>query len=81
MLLVGNHPQLRFGALSLIQSPTSETILGYKTSKGEVVRYDKETRDFVKGFPETGIKTMFKPDDAEEYFERHKKFDKGVDTD
>ena len=67
-------------ALSLIQSPTSKTILGYKTPRGEVVRYDTQSGDFVKGFPKTGIKTMFKPDDAEDYFLRHKRIDKGVDT-
>lgn len=67
-------------ALSLIQSPTSQTILGYKTPRGEVVRYDTQNGDIVKDFPKTGIKTMFKPDDAEDYFLRHKRIDKGVDT-
>lgn len=48
-------------ALKLIQQPTSENVLGYKTANGAVVRYKKETNDFVKGYPETGISTLFKP--------------------
>lgn len=68
-------------ALNLVQSPTSATIKGYRTPKGEVVRYDTETGDFVKGLPDTGIKTMFKPDNPDEYYERHKRHDKGVDND
>lgn len=64
-------------ALQLVQSAMSDTILGYKTSENEVVRYDKVTNDFAKGHPEKGIKTMFKPDDGEEYFKRKLKKEHG----
>lgn len=64
-------------ALQLIQSQTSDTILGYKTSAGEIVRYDKTTNDFVKGHPDGGIKTMFKPEDEERYFIRRKQKENG----
>ncbi len=65
-------------ALQLVQSATSDTILGYKTPENEVVRYDKITNDFTKGHPEKGIKTMFKPDDGEEYFKRALKREHGT---
>lgn len=58
-------------ALTLIQQPTSSTILGYKTTDGYVVRYDKIQKDFVKGKPSKGIITMFKA--KEEYFYNRKK--------
>ncbi len=48
-------------ALKLIQSATSDDILGYRTSDGAVVRYRMSTNDFVKGYPETGIAAMFRP--------------------
>ena len=55
-------------ALDLAQSATSDTILGYKNSIGQVVRYDKIKNNFVKGHPEFGIVTMFKPRIMLEYF-------------
>ncbi|MCI1959691.1 MAG: minor capsid protein [Clostridia bacterium] len=48
-------------ALNLIQQAVSDDIYGYKTSEGTIVRYRKSTNDFVKGYPDTGIATMFKP--------------------
>jgi len=45
-------------AQDLLQSPTGDNVLGYKTLDGAVVRYDRTTRDFVKGY-DTGIATMF----------------------
>ena len=48
-------------ALELIQSETSDDILGYKTSNGAIIRYRISTNDLVKGYPNTGIATMFKP--------------------
>ena len=38
-----------------------DTILGYKNALGEIVRYDTDKNDFVKGNPNKCIKTMFKP--------------------
>ncbi|BDR73344.1 hypothetical protein K144316041_20520 [Clostridium tetani] len=47
-------------ALELIQKPISENILGYKTNKNRIVRYDINTNDFVSGNPQIGIATMMK---------------------
>ena len=60
-------------ALDLVQSScgVDKGIDGYKTAKGEVVRYNRKTKDFVKGHPDIGITTMFKA--SPEYFERWKK--------
>ncbi len=60
-------------ALELIQKPVGNNILGYKNSDGQVIRYDKNTNDFVKGNPEIGISTMFKPSAGERYYQRQKK--------
>lgn len=55
-------------ALELVQMPVGGTIEGYVNESGQVVRYDKESNDFVKGHPERGIATMFKPARKLEYF-------------
>lgn len=59
-------------ALNLIQQPTSQNILGYKTSNGTIVRYDRIQKDFVKGHPFKGIATMFKTKE-EYYYNQYKK--------
>ncbi len=56
-------------AMTLIQSPVGKGILGYKNAKGQVARFDTETGDFVKGHPDKGIATMFKPARGKEYFD------------
>lgn len=56
-------------ALELIQSSCNENILGYKNKLGQVIRYDILKNDFVKGNPEKGIFTMFKPEDKRKYFD------------
>ena len=48
-------------ALKLVQSRTTDDIIGYKTIEGAVVRYRKSTNDLVVGYPNGGIATMFKP--------------------
>lgn len=56
-------------ALELIQSPADgKNILGYRIGTSTVVRYDIRTNDYVKGSPETGIATMFKPKKGSKYF-------------
>lgn len=69
-------------ALSLIESPTNKSILGHCTKSGIVVRYDKEKNDFVKGHPQKGIYTMFKPNDGLKYYknELRKDIDHGGRT-
>lgn len=64
-------------ALELIQKPTGKGILGYTNSKGEIIRYDTKSNDFVKGNPSIGIKTMFKPKGKLSYFQRNEKIKKG----
>lgn len=67
-------------ALELVQMPVGNGIDGYVNAGGQVVRYDLETNDFVKGHPDRGIATMFKPKRKEEYFkDRH--LEEGVDED
>lgn len=63
-------------ALDLVQKPVGGDIMGYKNDKGQVIRYDKKTNDFVKGHPDKGIATMFKPDQGIEYFNRQKEKNK-----
>lgn len=62
-------------ALELIQSPVGGTIDGYKNGRGQVVRYDRATNDYVAGIPGQGIATMFKPSAGEKYFDRLKERD------
>ena len=59
-------------ALNLVQSPADgKNILGYCTKDGAVARYDTRTNDFVKGYPQTGVATMFKPSRGKKYFDEH----------
>jgi hypothetical protein len=55
-------------ALSLIQSATSNTVVGYKNELGQIVRYDTVANNFVIGHPGIGIATMFKPTQGIEYY-------------
>jgi len=55
-------------ALSLIQSGTDGTVLGYKNELGQIVRYDFSNNNFVKGHPKIGIATMYKPKEGIDYF-------------
>lgn len=63
-------------ALDLITKEVSDDVLGYKTKEGAVVRYKISTNDFVKGYPSTGLTTLFKPKNDHvkgyEYFLRQK---------
>lgn len=64
-------------ALKLVQSKTTKDILGYKTADNAVVRYRISTNDFVKGYPKTGIATMYKPkNNAQKGFEYYKSQEK-----
>lgn len=56
-------------ALELVQSACGRNIVGYKTRLNQICRYDKEKNDFVKGHPDKGIYTMFKPEKGLEYYE------------
>ncbi len=65
-------------ALELVQSAADgKKILGYQANGKTVVRYDVKNNDFVKGSPETGIATMFKPESGSAYFHRRKRIEGG----
>jgi hypothetical protein len=48
-------------ALKLVQSRTTDDIIGYKRLDGAIVRYRKSSNDLVIGYPPDGIATMYKP--------------------
>lgn len=68
-------------ALELIQKPTGGDIRGYKLPNGQIARYDKKSNDYVKGKPNEGIATMFKPVDGEAYYLRRLKAEGGTEND
>lgn len=47
-------------ALSLLESKTGGNIVGHVDRHGNVIRYDKVTKDFAKGNPKRGVTTMYK---------------------
>ena len=62
-------------ALELIERPVSGEILGHKTKDNVLIRYDKNTNDFVKGRPDKGIYTMFRPIEGQAYYDKQKEED------
>lgn len=63
----------------LVQSAADgENILGYKSSDGKIIRYDVKENDFVKGNPNIGIATMFKPKAGVRYFNNKKQVEGGT---
>ena len=56
-------------ALDLVQAATGGDIMGHIDKSGYVIRYDKAHNDYVKGNPEKGIFTMFKPTDGQAYYD------------
>ena len=60
-------------ALSLLQSPVNESVLGHIDSHGNVIRYDIAKKDFAKGNPTRGVTTMFKAERI--YYENQRKVD------
>ena len=67
-------------ALELVQMPVGGNILGYMNDKGLIIRYDKETNDFVKGHPKHGIATLFKPKNKEKYYLKQEKENGSIDV-
>jgi len=58
-------------ASELVRSAVGGDIVGFKESDGAIVRYNKATGDFVKGYS-TGVATMFKPSSGIKYFEHER---------
>jgi hypothetical protein len=71
-----NDQQYAQRALDLVQQPVGGDIHGHSNSKEQVVRYDARENDFVKGKPDVGIATMFKPASGLNYYIRQKSRDK-----
>lgn len=67
-------------AVELAEMPTGNGILGYKTKEGYICRYDSSKNDYVKADIKKGIRTMFKPDEGEKYYQRMLE-DEGVEDD
>ena len=73
--------QYQARALQLIQSSADgKKIFGYKNSLGQIIRYDVDKNDFVKGNPKKGIFTMFKPEKGKKYFDEKLK-EEGIQDD
>ena len=73
--------QYQARALQLVQSSAdSKKIFGYKNSLGQIIRYDVDKNDFVKGNPKKGIFTMFKPEKGKKYFDEKLK-EEGIQDD
>ena len=64
----------------LVRSKIGGDIDGYKASDGAIVRYNKATNNFAKGYA-TDVAAMFKPTDGEEYFRRQMFEDGDVQND
>ena len=62
-------------AVSLAEMPTGGDILGHIDKDGIIVRYDRKENDFVKASTSKGIRTMFKPDEGEQYYWKRRKED------
>ena len=73
--------QYQARALQLVQSSADgKKIFGYKNSLGQIIRYDVDKNDFVKGNPKKGIFTMFKPEKGKKYFDEKLK-EEGIQDD
>lgn len=62
-------------SVELVEKPVGGNIVGHKDKDGQVIRYDKNTNDFVKGHPNKGVRTMFKPVDGEAYYKKQRELD------
>lgn len=62
-------------AVSLAEMPTGGNILGHVDKDGVIVRYDRKENDFVKASVRKGVRTMFKPDEGEQYYWKRRKED------
>ena len=61
--------------MDLIQMPTGGDILGHKDKDGILTRYSVKTNEFVKGRPDRGIYTLYKPKDGKAYYDYMKEQD------
>jgi pyocin large subunit-like protein len=64
----------------LARSAIGGDIDGYKAADGGIVRYNKLTNDYAKGFI-NGVATMYKPKDGIDYFTRAMQREGGTQND
>nr|DAO88090.1 MAG TPA: Portal [Caudoviricetes sp.] len=62
-------------AVELAEMPVGGSIQGHADKDGNVIRYDADTNDFVKGNPNKGITTMFKPAEGKAYYLKQREED------
>ena len=62
-------------ALALLESKCGGDIVGHVDKDGVIIRYNRRTNDFAKGHPDKGVRTMYKPEEGEEYYLREKSED------
>ena len=67
--------QYQARALELAESPVGGDIRGHMDKQGAIIRYDRAKNDFVKGHPQKGIYTMYKPTDGEFYYNQKREED------
>ena len=59
-------------AVELLESPVDERICGHIDKDKNIIRYDKDKNDFVKGSTKNGVFTMFKPEEGYLYYEKQR---------
>jgi hypothetical protein len=64
----------------LARSRVDGDIVGYRGKDGCIVRYNKDTNDWVKAYT-TGVASMYKPLRGENYYNDRMKDDGGVTND
>ena len=63
-----NADEYEAGARSLLNSKVGGNVFGHVRGDGTVVRYDKETRDFVFGNSRVGLVSMYPADKGISYY-------------
>jgi hypothetical protein len=61
--------------MELVQMPVGGDILGHKDKNEIITRYNVKTNEFVKGRPDRGIYTFYKPRDKKVYYDVMKRKD------
>lgn len=61
--------------MELVQMPVGGDILGHKDKNEIITRYNVKTNEFVKGRPDRGIYTFYKPRDEKAYYDVMKRKD------
>ena len=61
--------------MALVQMPVGGDILGHKDKNEIITRYNVRTNEFVKGRPDRGIYTFYKPKDKKKYYDVMKRKD------